>query len=214
MAILKENKGMLSTLTSGQWDTFIQKNPNIKTCTKGQVIHLEGDPCTIAEYILEGHLHVKRYDREGRTLMIERFVSGDVIGANLIFSSKSTYPMSIIAQTDCRLLQIDPQTLLGWCKDNTFFLCALLKEISDKANVLISAVNKTSTGTLREKLLAYFEEILEVQGNTDRVIELMVTKTELAERFGVARTSLSRELHRMAQDGLLIQLDSKRIKLY
>lgn len=214
MDILKENKGMLETLTKQQWDTFIQKNPKVKTYTKGQIIHLEGEPSTVAECILEGRLQVKRYDLEGRTLMIERFVSGDMIGANLIFSSKTEYPMSIIAESNCSLLQLEPQTLLGWCQENTFFLCALLKEVSDKANVLINAVNKTSTGTLREKLQAYFEEILEVQGNTDRVVELMVTKKELAERFGVARTSLSRELHRMAQDGLLVQLDSKRIKLY
>ena len=47
-----------------------------------------------------------------------------------------------------------------------------------------------------------------------QVVKIPVTKKELAERYGVARTSLSRELKRMENDGLLKLLDGNYVGLY
>lgn len=95
-----------------------------------------------------------------------------------------------------------------------------LNEISDKTKVLVRAVKKISTGTLREKLMVYFEELLESQVGKDKSlkydkkIRLPITKKELAQRYGVARTSLSRELKkRMEDDGIILIIDSNVLEI-
>ena len=152
--------------------------------------------------------------------MIERFTSGDMIGANLLFSSEAIYPMTIIAETNCTIVSIDKRQLLDWCQGSSRFLESYLNEISDKTKVLVRAVKKISTGTLRENLMVYFEELLENQAHAnaeaitcENRIRLPVTKKELAERYGVARTSLSRELKRMEEDGIIRLIDSKTLEI-
>lgn len=44
------------------------------------------------------------------------------------------------------------------------------------------------------------------------VIKLNISKKDLAERFGVQRTSLSRELNKMRKDGIL-DFDAKSISI-
>ena len=44
------------------------------------------------------------------------------------------------------------------------------------------------------------------------IITLPISKTELANRFGVQRTSVSREFSRMERDGL-IKLNNKAIEI-
>lgn len=211
---------MLCRLTDQEWEDFLNKEgSNVRSFSKGQIIYLEGDLCQSADFIVYGTLYVKRHDAEGRTFMIERFKAGDMIGANLLFSSESVYPMTIIAETDCEIIAIKKSQLLEWCQHNILFLTAYLNEISDKTKVLVKAVKKISTGTLREKLVIHFEEIHRIQTGgmslpkEPYTIRLKVTKKELSERFGVARTSLSRELKRMEEDGIIELVDSRTIRV-
>ncbi len=54
--------------------------------------------------------------------------------------------------------------------------------------------------------------IFESNRQNSRIIKLPVSKKELAEKFGVERPSLQRELRKMKDDGL-IDYDSKSIEL-
>jgi len=213
---------MLSCLDEKQWEHFKDTTRTFgRKYSKGQIIHLEGEICNSADFIVDGALHVKRHDVEGRTFMIERFKVGDLIGANLLFSSNSVYPMTIIAESDCEIASFSKSQLLSWCQSNVTFLESYLLEISDKTKVLVRAVQKISTGTLREKLLIYFDELLDMRNQNyddersghNIIIEIPVSKKELAQRYGVARTSLSRELNRMEKDGLIRVLDKNCIEL-
>ncbi len=207
---------MLGKLNQKQWDDFKMVSSEYgRRYQKGQIIHLEDDPCVSADFIVAGALHVKRHDVEGRTFMIERFKEGDLIGANLLFSSDPVYPMTIIAESDCIIVSYGKEQILHWCQSNAEFLESYMLEISDKTKVLVNAVRKISTGTLRENLTVYFNELMERTKNdsSGRVVKLPVTKKELAERYGVARTSLSRELARMESDGIIIVMKDNKIKI-
>ncbi len=67
--------------------------------------------------------------------------------------------------------------------------------------------------------MVYFEELLESQVGKDKSlkydkkIRLPITKKELAQRYGVARTSLSRELKRMEDDGIILIIDSNVLEI-
>lgn len=201
---------LLKCLDEDQWQIFQALiKSHKKTYTKGQMIYLEGDDCRTMDFIITGGLQVKRHDEEGRTLMVERFSQGDFLGANLLFSSTPQYPMSIISETDSVLVAIDKKRLLSWCQTNSAFLEAYLKEISDKSAVLVRTINKLSTGTLRDKLMGDFKR----QMNPKGIVTLKASKKEMSERYGVARTSLSRELNRMIEDGLLEKLSKDQYRL-
>ena len=64
--------------------------------------------------------------------------------------------------------------------------------------------------TIRECIISYLN--YESKKQESSTIKLEITKKALAERIGVQRTSLSRELARMRDEGL-IDFDSESIKV-
>ena len=64
--------------------------------------------------------------------------------------------------------------------------------------------------TIRESIISYLN--FEAKKQNSSIIKLSMTKKALAERIGVQRTSLSRELAKMREDGL-IEFNSVSITL-
>jgi CRP-like cAMP-binding protein len=72
-------------------------------------------------------------------------------------------------------------------------------------------VTKLSAESLRKSLLAYLQNLSRIQGST--TVVLPTSKKELAERLGFARTSLSRELASLVQEGIL-SYSGRRVELH
>ena len=100
--------------------------------------------------------------------------------------------------------------MLELSKLNTHFITELLSVISDKTLVLTDKIDSISLKTVRERITDYLSYQAKLQG-TGKIL-LGMSKKDLAENFGVQRTSLSRELARMRSENL-IEFDSTSITI-
>lgn len=100
------------------------------------------------------------------------------------------------------ILSIEKDRLFRLFSDNHAFLRSYLEFVSDHTTILGDRIRHYVQRTIREIVLSYLETERRKQ-NTDRIL-LPVSKKALAERIGVSRTSLSRELQKMQKDGLLL----------
>ncbi|MCF8019347.1 MAG: Crp/Fnr family transcriptional regulator [Vallitaleaceae bacterium] len=178
--------------------------------SKDQVIHFEGDLCICAELILSGQVVVERIDESGNLMTIATLLPDDILGGNLVFSKNPHYPMTVTAKTETTLLILQKELLFNLCSSNTIFLKLFLEYISDHAMLLGDRIKHYVNRTIRESLMAYLKNEYILQGSP-RVL-LRSSKKALAERIGVQRTSLSRELQQMKNDGL-IEYDGTSITL-
>jgi len=96
------------------------------------------------------------------------------------------------------------------CKHNHDFLKALLQAVSDKTILLTSTIDKISLQTIRQRIMRYLQVQRSIQAT--EIIKLTMSKKLLAEKFGIPRSSLGRELQKMRTDGL-ITYDSKSITI-
>jgi CRP-like cAMP-binding protein len=76
-----------------------------------------------------------------------------------------------------------------------------LQMISNHASLLGNKLKNHVERSLREKIISYLK--VQIHRQASERIELKESKKALAERFGVQRTSLSRELKKMKEDGLI-----------
>lgn len=191
---------------------LLLKNTQImkKHYAKDEIIHMDGDRCKQMEVILSGHVAIERIDQEGNLLTITEFFSGDIIGGNLLFSKNPHYPLTVTAKAPVDLLAFSKETTFSLCTHYPDFLASYLEYVSDHTLLLGDKIKHYVQRTIRESLLTYFESELKRQGVNP--IELPMSKKALAERIGVQRTSLSRELQKMKHDGL-IDYDATHIKL-
>lgn len=208
---LIEKNTLLSFLNSNDIDAYLKDGSfAIKKYGKNGIVHLSGEQCEKLEIILSGKVAVDCIDDSGNLMSIAEFYGNEILGGNLLFSQSPCYPMTITAKNPTVILEISKELLFTLFAGNQAFLKGYLEYVSDHAVILGEQVKRYANKTIRKCIIDYLEHESLLQNS--RLIRLSITKTALAEKIGVRRTSLSRELAKMKKDGL-IEYDNKYIKL-
>ena len=185
---------ILTNLKSGKFKVTSYK--------KSSVVHFDGERCSKLEIILSGKVVVDRIGESGNLLTISEFYNDDILGGNLLFSKYPYYPMTVLTQLPTDILEIDRETLFELFCNNPIFLRTYLELTSDRAFILGNKIKHYINKTIRESIMNYLNYESKIQ-NSNR-IKLNTTKKSLAEKIGAQRTSLSRELAKMRDDGLIL----------
>jgi CRP-like cAMP-binding protein len=210
-AILVQNTILFGYLPIEIIQKYIKsKEFNIATYPKSSIVHCEGDLCDKLEIILSGKIVIERIDENGNILAISDFSCNDILGGNLLFSQNPYYPMTVSTKSPSVVLEIEREVLFNLFSAYPTVLRSYLVLISDNAYILGNKIKHYIKKTIRESILSYLKYESKIQNSN--VIKLSITKKSLAERMGIARTSLSRELQKMRDDGL-IKFDSGTIIL-
>ena len=183
---------------------------NITEYGKNNIVHFVGEFCSKLEIILSGKVVIERIDESGNLMTIADFYGGDVLGGNLMFSKNPYYPMTVTAKDATFILEINKTRLFQLFSDNHDFLKSYLEYVSDHTVILGDRIKHYVNRTIRESIISYLD--YERKKQNSNIIKLSMTKMALAERIGVQRTSLSRELAKMRDDGL-IKFDIDSIEL-
>jgi len=168
---------------------------------KNNIVHFVGEVCSKLEIILSGKVVIERIDESGNLMTIAEFFNGDVLGGNLMFSKNPYYPMTVTAKEATLILEINKDRLFSLFSDNHEFLKSYLEYVSDHTVILGDRIKHYVNRTIRESIVSYLD--YECKKQNSNIIKLSMTKKALAERIGVQRTSLSRELAKMREDGLI-----------
>ena len=185
---------ILTNLESGKFKVTSYK--------KSSVVHFDGETCNKLEIILSGKVVVDRIGESGNLLTISEFYNDDILGGNLLFSKNPCYPMTVLTQLPTDILEIDRETLFELFCNNPIFLRTYLELTSDRAFILGNKIKHYINKTIRESIMNYLNYESKIQNSNH--IKLNTTKKALAEKIGVQRTSLSRELAKMREDGLIL----------
>lgn len=194
---------LLEALPGETLDSRIRQGEiKIKTFRKGQLLHTEGERCRALEVILSGRVVVERITREGNLMTIAAFQRGDCIGGNLLFSSDPVYHLAVTAKQASQVMVIPRETLFDLLQENPGFLTRYLQEVADNAQVLEGKLRYVVNLSIRQRVLNFLNAEQRRQGS--RRVILPSSKTALAAQLGVQRSSLSRELQRMREEGLIL----------
>lgn len=173
----------------------------VTTYGKNNVVHFDGEVCSKLEIILKGNVVVERIDESGNLMTIAEFFNDDILGGNLMFSKNPRYPMTTTAKQQTIILEINKERLFQLFSDNHDFLRMYLEFVSDHSAILGDRIKHYVNRTIRESILSFIDYEGKQQ-KTNR-IRLNMSKKALAEKIGVQRTSLSRELANMRAEGLI-----------
>lgn len=188
----------------------ILSNANYKVTNfkKGETIAIEGDPISSIGIILEGSIEVQKNYPSGKVVTISRMGKGNIFGEAIIFSNKKTYPSTIVSFSESKVLFIREADIIKLCSLNTSFLNNFMRVLSNRILTLSKILRNLSYQTIRQKIASFLLDEYKKQKNL--VIQIGTSRQEMADQFGTTRPSLSRELIKMKDDGL-INFDKKTI---
>ncbi|MBQ7640880.1 MAG: Crp/Fnr family transcriptional regulator [Acholeplasmatales bacterium] len=180
---------------------FDSVQPVIRTYHKGDTIFYEGDECDYLAYVEEGTIVAKQSFSDGHDSIIRIINAHEYIGINLMYSSLPKYKASFYADCDVKISMYSFNDLLMLMKASTTILKNFLKAISDSAISLSDHIKLLTHKTIRGKICyLLYNEYLKT-GKLSFKIE--TTKTDLAALLNIERPSLSYEMKKLQDEGII-----------
>lgn len=179
--------------------------PRMDCYRKEEYIVSSGDKLEELGIILEGEALVVKENAAGNRVIMTTLHAGDMFGEMLVFSSTSSWPASVIAQKASRVMFLQRQKITGQCGKacswHNSIIENLLRVISERALMLNKKVEYLTIKSMRGKISVFLLDQYKRAGN--KTFELKMNRNDLADFLNVSRPSMSREMSRMKEEGVI-----------
>lgn len=189
--------------------------PKLSEFKKNSFIAIAGNHFASMGILLKGEAALIKENAAGNRMIMAMLKPGEIFGESAVYSRKSVWPATVIAMETCKVMFLRKEKILGECAN----LCTwhrkiienLLKDISDKNLMLNKKLEYLSMKSMRGKLSSFLLE--QYKANGSLTFMLPMKRNELADYLNVSRPSMSRELCRMRDEGVIdFHLSSIQIK--
>lgn len=174
-----------------------------KKYASGEIIFHEGDMPQNLYLLLEGQVSILKNTYLGRQLVLGEIKSGDIFGEVYLFLGHRAYDMYTMAVQDSAVLEISTSFFLDTAQlvlPLTIKIQQnLLRVIASKAYFMHNRLKILASGSLREKIARFLFQYADANGKC----RIHGSREQMAAQLSVARPSLSRELGKMQQEGIL-----------
>ncbi len=201
-----KNIALFDTIEPYQLDSLL-KCLNASACAykKRDFVVRAGDTSTSLGIVLEGNLQILKEDILGNRAIIARLARGELFGEALVCADAEKSPVSVRAETDCKILFIDFGKLVTTCSSACVFHTRLIRNMlrimAQKNMYLSGKIDVLSARSTREKIMAYLLSQAQTEGKSS--FEIPFSRDALADYLCVNRSALSRQLGHMRDEGIL-----------
>lgn len=191
---LKDLSGMMNCI-----------RPKMMFFKKNKYVALTGDKFEGIGILLEGSATVLKESVSGNRVIMSILQPGDMFGEMAAFSSFGKWPATVQAQEDSKVIFISSEKIVDNCPHNCaghkMLIMNMLRIISEKALSLNKKVEYLTIKSMRGKLSTFLLE--QYYKNEKKTFMLPMNRNELADFLNVSRPSMSREMSRMRDEGVI-----------
>lgn len=199
---LKKNE-FFNCLSNDQISNIISKvKYTVKTYEKDAVIAGEDEECNSLGLVLDGQVEIQRIYISGKHIVLKRMTAGEVFGEAIIFSKRNNYPATIISMTKSSIAFIKKEDIIQLCLLEEAILKNFITLLSDKIFILNNKIKNISFKTVKQKVINYILEQMHEQKSSSKIV-LKANKEQISSLIGIPRPSLSRELMKLRDEGII-----------
>lgn len=173
----------------------------LKDYNAGDIIAIEGNSCDSVGVILEGNIEIHKSFSSGKLVTINHFEIGNIFGEALLFSGSHTYPATIISSDSSKIMFIGRNDIIQLMTLDTRVLNNFVGVLSNRILMLNQRITNLSLDTLRKKITNML--LVEFKKQNSNYLTIPYSRKKMAEMLNIPRPSLSRELVKMKDDGLI-----------
>lgn len=179
--------------------------PRVYDYTKNDCIVTGGEAYSSVGIVLKGAATVSKENAKGDRIVMTILKQGDIFGEIIAFSSQTTWPATVQAQEACVVLFLPRGKIVGECDKMCSWHRILIKNflriISERAIMLNKKVEYLTIKSMRGKISTYLLEQYSRRGDLN--ITLPLNRNELSDFLNVSRPSMSREMSKMKDEGII-----------
>ncbi|MFC1832055.1 Crp/Fnr family transcriptional regulator [Thermodesulfobacteriota bacterium] len=195
---------------SGEEVETISKLIFEKKYGKGETIFFEGDEADGFYIVSSGQIKVFKMNPMGKEHILHIFGPGEPVGEVPVFS-KQPFPANAEALVKSSTLFFPRKDFVALIENNPSIALNMLAVLSRRLRQFATQIENLSLKEVPARLAGYLLYIAKEQKN-EGVVELPVSKGQLASLLGTIPETLSRIFARMSDEGL-IQVEGRSITI-
>jgi len=176
----------------------------------GDLLFDDGDECQGSYLILEGQVKVFKYAETGREQIMGMLGPGEYLAGVPAFDGRR-YSANAVALDPLQVLFLPREPFLELLRQDPTLSFNLLTIFSHHLRRFAQLIETVSLKEVSGRIATYLLLLSHQSGNSE-VVELAITKAQLAAFIGTVPETLSRVLQKMGRDGLL-KLDGNTITI-
>lgn len=163
---------------------------------KGDFIAMQNSVCRSIFLLCEGSVYAQMTSDEGKEFTLDTLSAPDVLASAFVFGTENIYPVTIIANSDCKMWVVSRDCLQELIEQDKVVLHNFLTVLSDHSLFLSRKIHEFALQTLSSRVVGYLQRNGMIQN-----------LQEAAFILGVARPSLSRAIAQLVAQGVLCRAD-------
>lgn len=180
---------------------------------KGQIVFFEGDVSDKFYIINGGKIKIFKYTKEGKEQILYILSEGDFIGY-LSLLKKGKFDFNAEALEDVNVCMLTKDDFDKIVKKTPEISLRILENLHDRLVSLENLVQTLSTKDIEARIAGILKNFAKEFGREEAegiVIEMPLSREEMANYIGVTRETMSRKLSSMEDDGLIELIGNKKI---
>ncbi len=173
----------------------------MESFSRDALVAQEGDHCERIGIVLQGEVELQNIYPSGKVATLTTMGPGNIFGEAILFSNRDTYPINIVSRTKATILFLKKEQIVHGLTHHPVLLENFLSLLSNRLMMMSQKVKVLSLDTIRHKLCNFLLKEMKEQGS--KTIQLNLSRKAMAEHMSVQRPSLSRELIKMKEEGLI-----------
>lgn len=180
-------------------------NPDIKYYKRNELITMAGENFKSVGIVLSGKTDVVKENAAGNRIIMAILEPGQIFGETMAFSNSAVWLATVSAEEDSAVMFIPPEKIVQncarQCSSHKLLIVNMLQVLSEKAIMLSRKVDYLAAGSIRRKISLFLLEQYKSSGRDAFVMPMK--RNELADFLNVPRPSLSREMCKMRDEGII-----------
>jgi CRP/FNR family transcriptional regulator len=195
----------------------LEKLDENKSCVmykKGQTLFYEGTRPLGLYCVKTGKVKVFKVGSQGKEQIMRLSNPGDFLGYRALLGEEY-YAASAEVLEDASVCFIPKDDFLSVLQGNTEFYRTVVKALAKELGVVESKMTDLSQKSVRERLAGYLlmlKETYGMEGEGSSLIDLAISREDLANMVGTATETVIRLLSEFKKDGL-INFEGKKIQV-
>ncbi len=173
----------------------------VKTFNRGETIFFEGDKGTGFYMVENGKVKIYKMSLSGKEQILHIFGPGEPFGEVPVFHGQP-FPATAEALAKSTVLFFPRDKFIQLVHETPSIALNMLAVLSMRLRRFATQIENLSLKEVPERLAGYLLYLLEEQKNED-VVELEISKGQLASLLGTIPETLSRIFAKMSEEGLI-----------
>lgn len=180
-------------------------NYKVKTFEKNSSIIRLGDRVETIGIVISGECEISKEDVSGNKIIVSILNSGNMFAESIVCRESKKSPVCVTALKESKIIFVSYENIIRSCSNKCEFHVRLINNllliVAEKNIILNNKIDILLLKGIRERVATFLLRMYKETGQTS--FNIYLNRNQLAEYLNVCRSSLSRELSRMKDEGII-----------